>query len=451
MLQKAQFSKNCEHTFLHSFYVMNNLKENCILGIDFLSQNNAKINTKNKQLNYDQAAAEQILETDCPIYSLTIGDDQTEIPLTAYDRPYNIIRRREVKIPDELVTTESTYQSPVVVNQMSPNYRRIAIIPDTYEEGAITANDLLDLLPFKQFIINDDEELVSTVPVGEFDLNHLEPDKRRIVIRQLHEFEQKNLFSNKEGDLGLAIDVKHFINTGDNPPVSMRSRRTPEALKSKVWEQLRGMLAKNVIRISSSPYAAGIVMALKKDGTLRLCIDYRLLNKITIKDKFPLPRIDDTIDALYGARYFSTLDLLSGYWQIEINEADKHKTAFICELGLFEFNRMPFGLTNSPSTFQRAMNNIFKNELYKFVLVYLDDIIIYSKTFDDHLIHLRNVFELLLSAGLRLNRTKCEFFKNKIDYLGYIVSIDGIAPNTKKMESITSYPEPTNQKGLGSF
>ena len=442
---------NKDHTFLHSFYVMNNLKENCILGIDFLSQNNVKINTKNKQLNYDHAAAEQILETDCPVYSLTIGDDQTEIPLTAYDRPYNIIRRREVEIPDELVTTESTYQNPAVFNQMSPNHKHVAIIPDTYEERPITANDLLDLLPFQQFIINDEEELVSTVPVSEFNLSHLEPDKRRIVFQQLYEFEKMDLFSNKEGDLGLAIDVKHFINTGDNPPVSMRSRRTPEALKSKVWEQLRSMLAKNVIRNSSSPYAAGIVMALKKDGTLRLCIDYRLLNKITIKDKFPLPRIDDTIDALYGARYFSTLDLLSGYWQIEINEADKHKTAFICELGLFEFNRMPFGLTNAPGTFQRAMNDIFKNELYKFVLVYLDDIIIYSKTFDDHIVHLRSVFELLLSAGLRLNRTKCEFFKNEIDYLGYIVSIDGIAPNTKKMESITSYPEPTNQKELASF
>ena len=115
---------------------------------------------------------------------------------------------------------------------MGPNYKRVAIIPDTYEEGPITAYDLLDLLPFQQFIINDDGELVSTLPVSEFDLSHLEPDKRRIVMQQLHEFEQKNLFSNKEGDLGLAIDVRHFINTGDNPPVSMRSRRTPEALKS---------------------------------------------------------------------------------------------------------------------------------------------------------------------------------------------------------------------------
>jgi hypothetical protein len=112
---------NKDHTFLHSFYVMNNLKENCILGIDFLSQNHVKINTKNKQLNYDHAAAEQILETDCPIYSFTIGDDQTEIPLTAYDRPYNIIRRREIEIPDELITTENTYQSPMVLNQMGPN------------------------------------------------------------------------------------------------------------------------------------------------------------------------------------------------------------------------------------------------------------------------------------------------------------------------------------------
>ena len=440
---------NKDHTFLHSFFVINNLKENCILGIDFLSQNNVKINTKNRQLNYDHAEAEQILESDYPIYSITIGNDQTEIQLTPYDQPRRIIRKREIEIPDNLIAHDLAYERPIIVNQNSPNHIHPTDMTGTDDEGPITDDELRSLLPFEQF--NSNNEVVSTVPISEFDLSHLDENQRRTVIIQLYEFERENLFSNKEGNLGLAIDVKHFINTGDNPPVSMRSRRTPEALKSKVWEQLGTMLKKNVIRISSSPYAAGIVMALKKDGTLRLCIDYRLLNKITIKDKFPLPRIDDTIDALYGARYFTTLDLLSGYWQIEINEADKHKTAFICELGLFEFNRMPFGLTNAPSTFQRAMNNIFKKELYKYVLVYLDDIIIYSKTFEDHLVHLRRVFELLLSAGLRLNRTKCEFFKNKIDYLGYIVSKDGIAPNMKKIESITKYPEPTNQKELGTF
>jgi hypothetical protein len=145
------------------------------------------------------------------------------------------------------------------------------------------------------------------------------------------------------------------------------------------------------------------------------------------------------------------LDLISGYWQIEINEADKHKTALICELGLFEFNRMPFGLTNAPSTFQRAMNNIFRAVLYKYVVVYLDDIIIYSKTVEDHLQHLADVFSLLEAAGIRLKRVKCEFFKTEIEYLGYIISSRGITPNKKKIDSITTYPEPTNQKELGSF
>jgi hypothetical protein len=209
---------NKKHTFQHSFYVMNNLKENCILGIDFLSQNNVKINTKNKQINYEHAAAEQLLETECPVYSLTIGDDQTEIPLTSYDKPYHIIRRKEINIPDNIIAshyTQKTYENPIILNQKGPDYIRRTNTTEMYDERPLNANDLLDLLPFQQFIINDDEELVSSVPVSEFDLSHLEPDQRRIVIRQLYEFEHDNLFSNKEGNLGLAVDVKHFINTGE--------------------------------------------------------------------------------------------------------------------------------------------------------------------------------------------------------------------------------------------
>ena len=142
------------------------------------------------------------------------------------------------------------------MNQKGADYKRPTITTETYDTVPLSGYDLLDLLPFQQFTINSDEELVSTVTVSEFDLSHLEPDQRHILIRQLYEFEHDNLFSNKIGNLGLAVDVKHFINTGDNPPVSMRSRRTPEALRSKVWEQFRTMLAKEVIRISSSPYAA---------------------------------------------------------------------------------------------------------------------------------------------------------------------------------------------------
>jgi hypothetical protein len=155
-----------------------------------------------------------------------------------------MVRTREIQIPDSLITTDSTqnaYRNPVVLNHKGPDYKRPAVIKQTYEDGPLTTNDLLDLLPFQQFTINNDDEIVSTVPVSEFNLSHLEPDKRHIVMRQLYEFEHSNLFSNKEGNLGLAVDVKHFINTRDNPPVSMRTRRTPEALKSTVWDTLRNM------------------------------------------------------------------------------------------------------------------------------------------------------------------------------------------------------------------
>ena len=230
---------NKDHTFLHSFFVINNLKENCILGIDFLSQNNVKINTKNRQLNYDHAEAEQILESDYPIYSITIGNDQTEIPLTPYDQPHRIIRKREIEIPDNLIAHDLAYERPIIVNQNSPNHIHPTDMTGTDDEGPITDDELRSLLPFEQF--NSNNEVVSTVPISEFDLSHLDENQRRTVIIQLYEFERENFFSNKEGNLGLAVDVKHFINTGDNPPVSMRSRRTPEALKSKVWEQLGTM------------------------------------------------------------------------------------------------------------------------------------------------------------------------------------------------------------------
>jgi hypothetical protein len=179
---------NKNHTFNHSFYVMNNLKENCILGIDFLSQNNVKINTKNKQINYDHAASEQLLETECPVYSLTIGDDQTEIPLTSYDKPYHIIRRKEIEIPDNIIASHyihKAYKNPIILNQKGPDYKRPTITTETYDEGPLSGHHLLDLLPFQQFTINHDEELVSTVPVSEFDLSNLDPDQRHIVIRQL--------------------------------------------------------------------------------------------------------------------------------------------------------------------------------------------------------------------------------------------------------------------------
>jgi hypothetical protein len=148
----------------------------------------------------------------------------------------------------------------------------------------------------------------------------------------------------------------------------------------------------------------------KKNGKLRFCIDYRKLNKVTKKDAYPLPRVDEMLDTLSGSKWFSTLDLASGYWQVLMHRNDREKTAFVTRFGTYEFNVMPFGLCNAPATFQRLMDRVYKEIAWKFVVVYLDDTIIYSRTFDDHLKHLREVFTRIRKAGLRLNLEKCKFW-----------------------------------------
>ena len=187
---------NKNHTFLHSFYVMSSLKENCILGIDFLSQNNVKINTKNRQLNYDHAEAEQILESDYPIYSIKIGNDQTEIPLTPYNQPRRIIRKREIKIPDNLIAHDLAYERPIILNQNSPNHIHPTDITGTDDEGPNTADELRSLLPFEQF--NSNNEVVSTVPISEFDLSHLDENQRRTVLYNYTSLNEKTFFPTKK-------------------------------------------------------------------------------------------------------------------------------------------------------------------------------------------------------------------------------------------------------------
>ena len=172
------------------------------------------------------------------------------------------------------------------------------------------------------------------------------------------------------------------------------------------------MFDAGAIRESQSPFSSNVVLVRKQDKSLRLCIDFRRLNNRTVKDAYSLPRIEDTIDTFARSKYFSTLDLRSGYWQVGVKEADKHKTAFsVGPLGFFECNRMAFGLTNAPATFQRLMERGIGELHLKECLIYLDDIIIYSKSFEEHLLCLENVFRQLEQHGLKLKCSKCEFFQ----------------------------------------
>ena len=206
-----------------------------------------------------------------------------------------------------------------------------------------------------------------------------------------------------------------------------------------------------MIRKSSSPWASPVVIVGKKGGELRLCVDYRKLNALTKPDMYPLPRIDDMLESFSGASWFTTLDLASGYWQIAMDPKDIEKTAFITPFGLYEFLVMPFGLAYAPGTFQRLMNNILHDYLGRFVAVYLDDIIIYSKgTFENHIGHLKQVFETLRRANLKIKLKKCYFCLPNIHFLGHIVGQDGIKPDPEKIEKIKNFPEPRNVSQLRS-
>ena len=219
--------------------------------------------------------------------------------------------------------------------------------------------------------------------------------------------EFQDVFSQGDDDLGNTPLLEHGIET-HGPPLRQPYRRQNPAVRREEMAQVQQMLSSNVIRPSNSPWASPVVMVRKKDGSLRFCVDFRQLNAATIKDAHPLPRIDDLLDALRGAKWFSTLDLKSGYWQVPIAEQDKEKTAFRTSSGqLFEFNQVPFGLCNAPATFSRLMDRVLAGLHWETCLFYLDDIIVFSSTWEEHLARLREVFERLRHAKLKLGATKC--------------------------------------------
>ena len=263
--------------------------------------------------------------------------------------------------------------------------------------------------------------------------------------------EYNDVFSQSSTDLGRTNFAQHKI-VIDGSPFKLRPYQVPEAQRSVFKEAVQTMLDQGVIQPSSSPFSSPVVLVKKKDGTYRFCVDFRKLNSITKKDTYPLPRIDDTLDRLAGAKFFSTMDMNAGYWQVPLAPEDQEKTAFVTyEGGLFEFKVLPFGLCNAPATYQRLMELVLAGLTWEYCLVYIDDVIVFSKTFEDHLMHLRQVFERFRSADLKLKGKKCSFFRHEVKYLGHIISDKGVAPDPAKVKAVQDFAVPKNLKMLRSF
>ena len=216
-------------------------------------------------------------------------------------------------------------------------------------------------------------------------------------------------------------------------------------------KQIQELEEKGYIRPSTSPWGAPVLFVKKKDGSMHMCVDYRALNAATIKNKYPLPRINDLFEQLKGARVFSKIDLRSGYHQLKIRPQDVPKTAFVTRYGLDEFLVMSFGLTNAPSYFMYLMNNVFMDCLDKFVVVFIDDVLIYSRSEEEHEKHLRVVLERLRAHQLYAKFSKCEFWLKQVDFLGHVISTEGVAMDPAKVESVLSWKQPKNVSEIRSF
>ena len=277
----------------------------------------------------------------------------------------------------------------------------------------------------------------------------LNQDQQGELASLLHEF--GDVFASSSSDLGRSNVVKHQIKTGETRPIRQRPRRLPVNQRPVAEQEVEKMLKQGVIEPSSSPWASPVVLVRKKDGSTRFCVDYRRLNDVTIKDSYPLPRIDDSLDALAGSEWFSTLDLASGYWQVEVDESDRPKTAFTTGSGLFQFTVMPFGLCNAPATFERLMEHVLSGLPWDVCLLYLDDIIVHANNFQDEMKRLKTVFERLANAGLKLSPKKCHLFRRRVTFLGHVVSGEGISTDPDKVVAIRDWPVPLSPSEVRSF
>ena len=452
--------------------ILSDLPFDVIIGMSFLKRNNVLIHPATKSLVIDSdyglndstsffernsflylnenifipPCSEMIVETKCNNINIR----------KAFARNYKPLTERACIFSAKGLIENSGGVIPIVLGNLSnkscslPRGTIVSLLEYTDNQWSEYINILSEDSNNNTFPgENSTKEDVSFPDELDWSNTNLDPLQLEEVKQLVKKF--SNLFMKSKNGVGTTNCVSHSIDTGEALPVNQPPYRAGYKERQVIEDQVKDLLDRKLIQPSSSPWASPVVLVNKKDGSVRFCIDYRKLNQITIKDVYPLPRIDDCLNALGNAQYFSTFDLASGYWQIPMNEKDREKTAFISHCGLYEFSVMPFGLCNAPATFQRYMDQCFAGLKWISCLIYLDDIIVFSSTFDQHLNDLEEVFKRLQVAGLTLKPSKCFICREKLIYLGHEVSALGIKPDPNKVQAVQKIKTPTNKTELRCF
>ena len=346
----------------------------------------------------------------------------------------------------------------VVLNSLSVSRRgitRVAVVNITEEPVNVPGRSTIGLISAAQPCMVNLVEAEKEQPEANDKVDRLcdDPSLTPEQRSKLKAFIQANedSFSWDDDELGYTDLLPHRIVLTSDRPVAQPYRRIPPTQLQEVREHLDNLLKKEIITPSTSPYAAPIVIVRKKNGSIRCCCDYRRLNDITVRDAFPLPRMDECIDALSGAKFFSTLDLASGHHQVMMDVNDRHKTAFTTPFGLYEWTRLPFGLANAPAHFSRLMQYVMHDHLFQIMLVYLDDLLVYADTFEEHLRRLQLIFDRLREVNLKLNPDKCSLMKSSVVFLGHVLSAEGLKTDPEKIRAVEEYPVPTTVTDVRAF
>lgn len=443
----------------HKFYIYSvDERYDGLLGSDLLKQLNAKIDMKSQTLFTDF--------TKIPIIYTPPTREMYNLPPRSEMRvklPVNLLHgegilkftqfSNGVRMPAAIVKCTNGYATTVIQNTTDLLQKLTVTSPfpiELFHQQSLNVN----ATKLNQPVLQEDVESLLEKNLKKLRLDHMNEEERMTISNLCREY--KDIFYCEDIPLSFSNQVKHKIRTKNEDPINLKAHRLPPVQTQEIKKQVSKMLHDNIIQESHSPWSAPVHLVPKKldasgEQKWRMVVDYRRLNDITTDDKYPLPNINDLFDMLGKSMYFTTLDLASGYHQIEVEPEDKPKTAFSTPFGHFEFHRMPFGLKTAPATFQRAMDNVLRGLQGIHCLVYLDDVIIFSKSLTEHVEKLKAVFERFHQTNLKIQLDKSHFLRKEVLYLGHTITSEGLKPNNDKIDAVLKYPIPQTTSDIKSF